>query len=101
MNKLNVCILVMFLSFISMETFSASDNSTISLNGKWNLSYWRQPEQPIVAPEEMKDATINTIEATVPGNVELDLLSAGLIEMIYANGKNINGAIRNRLLLRK
>lgn len=89
MKKLNVCILAMFLSFISMETFSASDNSTISLNGKWNLSYWRQPEQPIVAPEEMKDATINTIEATVPGNVELDLLSAGLIEdpMI---GNNVN-----------
>ena len=53
---------------------------SISLDGKWKLDYWEQARKPVTSPEGMKGISFETIEATVPGNVELDLLSAGLIE---------------------
>ena len=51
-----------------------------SLDGKWKLDYWEQGRVPVVSPEGMAGIDFKTVEATVPGNVELDLLRAGLIE---------------------
>ncbi len=51
-----------------------------SLDGKWRLDYWPQGDTPIVSPADARQVEMKTIEATVPGNVELDLLAAGLIE---------------------
>lgn len=50
------------------------------LDGKWQLDYWEQGRNPVVSPEGMDGISFKTVEATVPGNVELDLLTAGLIE---------------------
>ena len=59
----------------------------ISLNGQWTLHFWPQPETPATTPDAMRNMSYNTIPAKVPGNVELDLLAAGLIKnpMIGAN----------------
>jgi beta-mannosidase len=66
----------------------ASDRA-ITLNGQWTLSYWKQPDKAVRSPEEMKTVQIRQISATVPGNVELDLLRAGLIKDPMT-GNNIN-----------
>ena len=50
-----------------------------SLDGKWRLDYWPQGDTPIVSPADARQVEMKTIDATVPGNVELDLLAAGLI----------------------
>ncbi len=55
------------------------EGSTISLNGPWTLHYWLQPETPVTTPDAMSGVSFRTIPAGVPGNVELDLLAAGLI----------------------
>jgi beta-mannosidase len=53
--------------------------SAVSLNGRWDLSFWEQPEIPVRTPADMRMITSTTIAAQVPGNVELALLAAGLI----------------------
>lgn len=64
-------------------------SGNISLNGKWQLSYWKQPSKPVVTPQAINDMQVEKIDASVPGNVELDLMAAGLIPdpMI---GSNVN-----------
>lgn len=54
---------------------------SISLEGKWKLDFWEQGRDPVVSPEGMAGIDFKTVEATVPGNVELDLLAAGLIDL--------------------
>lgn len=51
----------------------------ISLNGKWELFYYPSEYVSAKTPEELNQNGINKIEATVPGNAELDLAAAGII----------------------
>lgn len=53
---------------------------SVSLNGTWTLDYWEQQRDPVVSPEGMQGIEYETVSARVPGNVELDLQAAGLIE---------------------
>ncbi len=62
----------------SIWSVTAGEKST--LNGKWRLDYWPQDVVPVISPAQAEGIEMKTIEATVPGNVELDLLAAGLIE---------------------
>ncbi len=67
------------------------DDGVFSLNGSdWMLSYWKQPAEPVTSPEQMGDVGAKTIPAVVPGNVELDLVSAGLADDPMTGG-NVNG----------
>ncbi|MCQ2144053.1 MAG: glycoside hydrolase family 2, partial [Bacteroidales bacterium] len=50
-----------------------------NLDGKWTLDYWPQGRVAVTGPEEMEGVEYSTVEATVPGNVELDLVAAGLL----------------------
>lgn len=53
----------------------------ISLDGGWSLSFAKQPREEARTPEAfaaLKDIT--TIDAIVPGNAEIDLQRAGLID---------------------
>ena len=72
-------------------SLQASPNRTVTLNGQWNLRYWPQPDmdEPVTDPAEIAKMQPQEIKATVPGNVEIDLLAAGKIEdpMI---GSNVN-----------
>ena len=65
------------LAFLSALPVSAEN---ISLDGTWTLDYWEQKRVPVLSPEGMEGVKYETVNATVPGNVELDLLAAGLIE---------------------
>ena len=72
---------MMLLMILLSNMVAANSVKTISLNGSdWRLSYWEQPQRPVTSPQGLKSIHAKTISATVPGNVELDLLAAGLIE---------------------
>ena len=61
---------------------AARAGESISLDGKWKLDYWKQGRTAVMGPEDLTVQGISpmTIDASVPGNVELDLLAAGLID---------------------
>ena len=67
-------------ALLSLLCAASSQAASTSLDGKWRLDYWEQGRSPVVSPEGMGGISFSTVEATVPGNVELDLLAAGLIE---------------------
>ena len=78
MNRMKRYIILAILCVLTFQTNAAEH---ISLNGSdWKLSFWPQPSVAVRSPQEMKGIKKQTIPATVPGNVELDLLAAGLIE---------------------
>ena len=57
----------------------AAQDTAIPLDGRWSLAYWPQAEKPVTDPSQLKSLPVETVPATVPGNVELDLLAAGRI----------------------
>ena len=72
---LKMCSLVAFSCMFNHQV----EGNPVSLNGQWTLHFWSQPETPVTTPEAMRSIKYQTIPAKVPGNVELDLLAAGLI----------------------
>jgi hypothetical protein len=58
----------------------AQGSTAISLNGPWKLSYGPHDNNAPDSPAELAAAGLPEIAATVPGNVELDLLAAGKIK---------------------
>ena len=65
---------------IIMASAAEAFAGNISLDGSWTLDFWEQGRTAVISPEGMNGISFRTIPATVPGNVELDLLAAGLIE---------------------
>lgn len=55
----------------------------ISLDGTWQLYYWKQGSTPVSSPDELQRQQLTPIPAQVPGNVELDLMRAGLLKDPY------------------
>ena len=51
----------------------------ISLTGEWQLRYFCEGVQTVASPKALNDIKVQTVSAQVPGNVELDLLRAGII----------------------
>lgn len=54
--------------------------NSIRLDGTWKLYYLRQATLNIGGPSELKASELQPIDAVVPGNVELDLERAGVLE---------------------
>lgn len=59
------------------------------LNGKWKLYFAPTDEENIPSVNSLDSAGYSMIEATVPGNVELDLMNAGLLPKDIFKGDNI------------
>ena len=78
MKKLSggISAILIMLEGISFFTVAQS----VNLDGQWVLDYWQQGRTPVRGPEGMAGVAFSTVEATVPGNVELDLLRAGIID---------------------
>ena len=52
----------------------------VSLNGNWKLDYFPQPDDGAVRTLPVPgDMGLKTVQATVPGNCELDLVRAGVL----------------------
>ena len=64
-------------------------NGNMNLNGKWKLYYAPQGERKISAVAELENSGIPFLDATVPGNVELDLSAAGILPEDLFKGMNI------------
>ena len=81
-------ILALFALLASTASISATDEVAVSLDGNdWKLSYWEQPAIAVTSPDAMNRMSVKTISATVPGNVEIDLQKAGLInDPMVGNG---------------
>jgi hypothetical protein len=52
----------------------ASGPLSIRLDGKWRLFYFPQGKNSITDPDQLKAHGLASIEASVPGNVELDFV---------------------------
>lgn len=65
--------------FISLQ-IQSQVKKPISLDGSWKLYYGLYDKKAPVTPDDLKSKNWPEISATVPGNVELDLLAAGQIE---------------------
>ena len=72
-----------------ITTMMATGQRSYTLNGQWQLSFWKQPAKAVRSPEAMLHVNSKTINATVPGNVELDLQKAGLTANPMV-GNNVN-----------
>ena len=81
-------ILALFALLASTASISATDEVAVSLDGNdWKLSYWEQPAIAVTSPDAMNRMSVKTISATVPGNVEIDLQKAGIInDPMVGNG---------------
>ena len=75
-NFLKTIFGIVFLLII----YQTTGGNPVSLNGLWSLHFWPQPETPVTTPDALRSVSYQTIPAQVPGNVELDLLAAGLIK---------------------
>ena len=60
----------------------------VSLDGAWTLRYGRQTSDAPADPAGLASSSFQTVPATVPGNVELDLMAAGRLPELYV-GNNI------------
>ena len=81
--------LFLFFLIIFATLSLAAQNETVSLNGQWNLSYGLCDKNAPSTPDELKNSGWESITATVPGNVELDLIAAGKIDYDIELGSNI------------
>lgn len=66
--------------FVISSALHAQNKTEILLNGTWNLSYGLYNQDAPQKPSALISKSWTKIPATVPGNVELDLLAAGKIE---------------------
>jgi len=72
-------ILVFFAIFIIGHCLFGRPASSVSLCGEWKLHYGFCGRNAPATPDELKTSNWPAIPAGVPGNVELDLLAAGMI----------------------
>ncbi len=54
--------------------------SGIPLDGEWRLWFWQEGERTVTHPDDLATVGVEPIAAHVPGNVELDLQRAGIIQ---------------------
>ena len=50
-----------------ITTMMAAGQRSYTLNGPWQLSFWKQPAKAVRSPEAMLHVISKTINATVPG----------------------------------
>jgi beta-mannosidase len=61
----------------------------ITLDGEWKLYYFPEGSQPCTIPADLDNLDIPSLDAQVPGNVELDLVRAGRLSDPFV-GRNIH-----------
>ena len=61
----------------------------VNLDGKWQLRFGKQDELAPNSPCELNKSDWPTIDASVPGNVELDLIDGGYLPKELEKGNNV------------
>ena len=81
---------LIFISCFLTSLIVHANKNEVSLNGNsWTLYYGLCDSDAPTSPEDLSKSDWPSVSATVPGNVEMDLLAAGLIEDPEL-GNNIN-----------
>ena len=81
MIKVEKAFIILVLLLVQGAFLNAQEITNISLNGgNWKLYYGPCNSNAPMTPDELKSGKWPEIPAVVPGNVELDLLSAGKIK---------------------
>lgn len=62
------------------------------LNGKWKLYFYDASKVSISSPDDKKLKEQSNVDCTVPGNIELDLSSGGILPKDLFKGMNIKQA---------
>jgi beta-mannosidase len=58
----------------------------ISLDGEWQLVHFAEGQHPVAHPDDLAPVSLEPLVAQVPGNVELDLVRAGVLpDPFYAD----------------
>lgn len=57
-----------------------NDMARVELDGEWQLAYGREDQSRVKHPDQLAAAGMASVPAQTPGNVELDLVRAGVIE---------------------
>ncbi len=89
MWNMNKILLISEILVFLAGCFPAQCNTSITLNGEWKLYYGLYDKNAPVNPDELNKRNWPYVSAIVPGNVELDLMSAGIIKNPEV-GNNIN-----------
>jgi beta-mannosidase len=78
---MNMKIISLSLFFIlNCIIINATEINDVTLNGEWKLYYGQYNGNAPSGPDELTMSNWPDIPASVPGNVELDLLAAGIID---------------------
>lgn len=85
-------LLLLSVAMLAGTIVFASDGM-VSLNGRWELSFWEQPAKPVRTPEGVRVQEKQTIPATVPGNVELDMIAAGIYKRDLTVDNNVSDVL--------
>jgi beta-mannosidase len=73
-----VCAPVFALVASAALAFEVQAAMSVPLNGEWRLDYFPQPDDGALRELPIK-VPMETVQATVPGNCELDLVNAGVL----------------------
>lgn len=79
-NEIKILVLLVTIFLFSTSNLIAQGVSQISLNGNWQLRYGLYDKNAPTTPEKLKNINWPKVSAKVPGNVELDLLAAGIVK---------------------
>jgi len=80
MVKVNKILTILFLFLLQGHFLNAQSIESTTLNGNWELYYGPYSQNDPTTPDDLKTQEWQKIPATVPGNVELDLLASGIIK---------------------
>lgn len=69
----------LIIALAAIPMYAAAGAENVSLNGVWKLKGFPQPCEAVRSPQQAQSMEGIEIDATVPGNVEIDLQAAGLI----------------------
>lgn len=71
--------LMTLLALLAAAASLSAATARYSLDGEWTLKYFPQPEPALTTPDEVSVKDAPSVNAKVPGNVELDLMASGLV----------------------
>lgn len=76
---ISIIILVLVSGSIRLNAQKLVSDKPVNLNGEWNLYFGKQDENAPQTPDALAKSSFQKIKATVPGNVELDLMKEGIL----------------------
>lgn len=78
------------MPFINVRAQFVMQEKKLFLNGEWDLFFGPNDFSSPKMPKELEKSSFKKIKATVPGNVEIDLMNAGILPDLSSLSKGTN-----------